>query len=104
MRGPKKIVREFRRNVAMDYIQSGMSRKEIALKYKLPNVQTISNWVSLYLTPLEIQNKCLSLQPKSSKMTDAEETPNSTPEGLMEDEMSARIISLEKMVGKLEKE
>jgi len=57
MRKGQRFARAFKRAVAVEYLQSGEERKVIALKYGLPSVQTVSNWVSLYLTPHEIETK-----------------------------------------------
>ena len=51
----------FKRAVAVEYLQTGVPRTEIAMKYGLPNVQLVSTWVSNCLTPLEIQTKCVEL-------------------------------------------
>lgn len=56
MRKGQRFARAFKRAVAVEYLQSGEERKVIALKYGLPSVQTVSNWVSLYLTPHEIDH------------------------------------------------
>ena len=61
MRKGQHFARAFKRAVAVEYLQSGEERKVIAMKYGLPNVQTISNWVSLYRTPHEIETKCVNL-------------------------------------------
>ena len=61
MRKGQRFARAFKRAVAVEYLQSGEERKVIAMKYGLPNVQTVSNWVSLYLTPHEIETKCIKL-------------------------------------------
>ena len=42
MRKGQRFARAFKRAVAVEYLQSGEERKVIALKYGLPNVQTIS--------------------------------------------------------------
>ena len=47
MRKGQHFARAFKRAVAVEYLQSGEERKAIAMKYGLPNVQTISNWVSI---------------------------------------------------------
>ena len=31
------------------------------MKYGLPSVQSVSNWVNCYLTPQEIETKCVNL-------------------------------------------
>ena len=61
MRKGQHFARAFKRAVAVEYLQSGEERKVIAMKYGLPNVQTISNWVNSYLTPHEIETKCVNL-------------------------------------------
>ena len=72
----------FKRAVAVEYLQTGVPRTEIAMKYGLPSVQTVSNWVSCCLTPLEIQTKCVNL-PRINisefEMTEKESTPNTIP-------------------------
>ncbi len=45
MRKGQHFARAFKRAVAVEYLQSGEERKVIAVKYGLPNVQTVSNWV-----------------------------------------------------------
>ncbi len=42
--------------------------QELALKYNLPYIQVISNWVRTCLSPEEIQNKRLSLPPETQKI------------------------------------
>ena len=59
-----KHERAFRRSVAIEYMQSGKDRQEICLKYGLKSQATLSNWVSCYLTPYEIETKCVSLHPE----------------------------------------
>ena len=44
-----RILKAFKREVAIEYIQGGGTMQEIALKYNLPNLQTVSNWVRCYL-------------------------------------------------------
>ena len=69
----------FKRAVAVEYLQTGVPRTEIAMKYGLPNVQLVSTRVSNCLTPLEIQTKCVNL-PRINisefEMTEKESTPN----------------------------
>ena len=40
----QKFSRALKRQIAIEYMQSGKSRQEIALKYGLPNVNTLSSW------------------------------------------------------------
>ena len=49
----QKFSKGLKRQIAIEYMQSGKSRQEIALKYGLPNVTTLSSWVNTYLTPLK---------------------------------------------------
>ena len=92
-----KFSREFMREVAMDYIKSGMSRHEIVQKYGLSHVQWVSNWVTLYLTDDEIRKKSLSLQPESKTiepMAEKKEKPDIS--NMDREELVARIQALEK--------
>ncbi len=93
----------FKRAVAVEYLQTGVPRTEIAMKYGLPSVQTVSNWVSCCLTPLEIQTKCVNL-PRINiselEMAEKESTPATIP---VEDQ-SAVIKQLEKQLQQLEKQ
>ena len=79
-------------------MQSGKSRQEIALKYGLPNVTTLSSWVNTYLTPFEIRDKCVSLPPANQSseeiMAKREEEPVT--------DQSALIAALQKQIQKLE--
>ena len=52
-----RISKAFKREVAIEYLQGGGTMKELALKYNLPNIQSVSNWIRCYLTPEEVQNK-----------------------------------------------
>ena len=77
--GRQKFSRGLKRSICIEYMQSGMSRHEIALKYNLPSVNTLSSWINSCLSPLEIHEKCASLQPvvvqTESDMSKKEETP-----------------------------
>ena len=93
-----KNERAFRRAVAIEYIQSGKERQEICLKYGLKNQATLSNWVSCYLTPYEIETKCVSLHPEelfsgADMIQQSEEEVKS---------QSAKIEALEKQIKELE--
>ena len=88
-----------KRAICIEYMQSGMSRKEISVKYNLPNVNTLSSWVNSCLTPLEIHEKCVSLPPYNAQ-PDTEMDKNET---LLPDQ-SALITSLQKQIEKLEKD
>jgi transposase-like protein len=98
----QKFSRALRRSICIEYMQSGMSRKEIALKYNLPNVQTLSSWINSCLSPLEIHEKCASLQPvivqTESDMEKKEDAPMDVAA------MSALIEAQRKQIEKLEKD
>lgn len=98
MRRANKQTRAIRRAIAIEYLQSGARREEIALKYGLPSVQTVSNWVNCYLTPYEIKNKCVSLP--AEKPISSEEMMNSADE--TNKAQASRIEALEKQVKLLE--
>lgn len=94
----QKFSKALKRQIAIEYMQSGMSRKDIALKYGLPNVTTLSSWVNTYLTPFEIRDKCVSLPPANQSseeiMAQKEEKPAV--------DQSALIAALQKQIQKLE--
>ena len=109
MRKTRADVRLYRRAVAIDYLQSGESREKIALKYGLPNIQTVSNWVNCYLTPSEIANKCVSLHPEellaSIPMVEklASESPSASPsDARSTEEMAKKIEKLERALKRSE--
>jgi len=66
--GKQKFSRGLKRSICIEYMQSGKSRKEIALKYNLPSVNTLASWINSCLSPLEIHEKCASLQPVTVQM------------------------------------
>jgi len=87
----------------VEYLQSGEERKVIAMKYGLPNVQTVSNWVSLYLTPHEIETKCVNLpriNVNAVEMSNVEKTNSEVPV----ESQQAVIDQLQKQLQKLEKQ
>ena len=92
-----RISKAFKREVAIEYIQGGGTMQEIALKYNLPNLQTVSNWVRCYLTPEEIQNKRLSLPQETQKDTSMPEKQY-TSKDLMISALEQRIQDLEKLL------
>ena len=92
-----RISKAFKREVAIEYIQGGGTMQEIALKYNLPNLQTVSNWVRCYLTPEEIQNKRLSLPQETQKDTSMPEKQD-TSKDLMISALEQRIQDLEKLL------
>ena len=97
-----RFSRALKRSICIEYMQSGMSRKEIALKYNLPNVQMLSSWIHSCLSPLEIHEKCASLQPvivqTESDMSKKEDVPMDVAA------MSALIEAQRKQIEKLEKD
>jgi len=73
------------------------------LKYNLPSVGTLSGWINSCLSPLEIHEKCASLQPVIVQTEDdmakkKEETPMDAAA------MSALIEAQRKQIAKLEKD
>ena len=101
--GRTKFSRSLRRSICIEYMQSGMSRKEISLKYNLPNVQTLSSWINSCLSPLEIHEKCASLQPVTVQM-DNDMAKEKQEEPMDVASMSALIEKLKKQNEKLEKD
>ena len=101
--GKTKFSRSLRRSICIEYMQSGMSRKEIALKYNLPNVQTLSSWINSCLSPLEIHEKCASLQSVMVQM-DSDMAKKKQEEPMDVSAMSALIEAQRKQIEKLEKQ
>jgi uncharacterized small protein (DUF1192 family) len=79
-------------------MQSGKSRQEIALKYGLPSVNTLSAWLNSCLTPFEIKDKCVSL-PAAVCLSDEEMAKKKVEEIA---DQSALISKLQKQIEKLE--
>ena len=101
--GRQKFSRSLKRSICIEYMQSGKSRKEIALKYNLPSVNTLASWINSCLSPLEIHEKCASLQPVTVQMDSnmaqkKEEAPMDVAA------MSALIEAQRKQIEKLEKQ
>ena len=101
--GRKKFSRALKRSICIEYMQSGMSRKEISLKYDLPSVNTLSSWINSCLSPLEIHEKCASLPPETVQLESnmakkKEEKPQDAAS------MSALIESQQRQIEKLEKQ
>ena len=92
-----RISKAFKREVAIEYIQGGGTMQEIALKYNLPNLQTVSNWVRCYLTPDEIQNKRLSLPQETQKDTSMSEKQDTSKDSMIS-ALEQRIQDLEKLL------
>ena len=103
MRRGQRFARAFKRAVAVEYLQTGVKRQDIAMKYGLPSVQSVSNWVNCYLTPHEIETKCVNLPPvNASTLAMAEK--NVPQEQLPLVDQSATIEQLQKQLQKLEKQ
>ena len=98
--GKQKFSRSLKRSICIEYMQSGMSRKEIAMKYNLPNVGTLSGWIQSCLSPLEIHEKCASLQPVIVQ-TDSDMAKE---ESMDVAAMSALIEAQRKQIEQLEKQ
>ena len=101
--GRQKFSHSLKRSICIEYMQSGKSRKEIALKYNLPSVNTLASWINSCLSPLEIHEKCASLQPVTVQMDSnmaqkKEEAPMDVAA------MSALIEAQRKQIEKLEKQ
>ena len=92
-----RISKAFKREVAIEYIQGCGTMQEIALKYNLPNLQTVSNWVRCYLTPEEIQNKRLSLPQETQKDTSMPEKQDTSKDSMIS-ALEQRIQDLEKLL------
>ena len=94
----QKFSRALKRQIAIEYMQSGKSRQEIALKYGLPNVNTLSSWVNTHLTPFEIKDKCVSL-PSTDQLFDEDMTKKPAVELSDQSEWMAK---LQKQIKQLE--
>ena len=92
-----RISKAFKREVAIEYIQGGGTLQEIALKYNLPNLQTVSNWVRCYLTTEEIQNKRLSVPQETQKDTSMPEKQDTSKDSMIS-ALEQRIQDLEKLL------
>ena len=75
----------------------------IAMKYGLPNVQTISNWVSLYLTPHEIETKCVNLPRINVNAVEMAKVDTPQPQVPLENQQAV-IEQLQRQLQKLEKQ
>ena len=98
--GKQKFSRSLKRSICIEYMQSGMSRKEIALKYNLPSTNTLSSWINSCLSPLEIHEKCASLPLETVQMDNEmakEEVHNVA-------ELTALVEAQRKQIEKLEKQ
>ena len=101
--GRQKFSRSLKRSICIEYMQSGKSRKEIALKYNLPNVGTLSGWIQSCLSPLEIHEKCASLHPVTVQM-DSDMSKERQEDAMDVAAMSALIEAQRKQIEKLEKQ
>ena len=98
--GKQKFSRSLKRSICIEYMQSGKSRKEIAMKYNLPSVGILSGWINSCLSPLEIHEKCASLPPETVQMDNEmakEEVHNVA-------ELTALVEAQRKQIEKLEKQ
>ena len=103
MRRGQHFARAFKCAVAVEYLQSGEERKVIAMKYGLPSVQTISNWVSLYLTPHEIETKCVNLPRINVNAVEMAKVDTPQTQVPLENQQAV-IDQLQKQLQKLEKQ
>ena len=101
--GKQRFGRSLKRSICIEYMQSGMSRKEIAMKYNLPSVGTLSGWIQSCLSPLEIHEKCASLPPVTVQM-DSDMAKEKQEEPMDVASMSALIEAQRKQIEKLEKQ
>ena len=101
--GKQKFSRSLKRSICIEYMQSGKSRKEIAMKYNLPSVGTLSGWIHSCLSPLEIHEKCASLPPVTVQ-TDSAMAKKTEEMPMDVASMSALIAAQRKQIAKLEKE
>ena len=98
-----RFSRALKRSICIEYMQSGKSRKEIAMKYDLPSVNLLSAWIQSCLSPLEIHEKCASLQPVTVQM-DSDMAKEKNEEPMDVASMSALIEAQRKQIEKLEKQ
>ena len=101
--GRQKFSHSLKRSICIEYMQSGKSRKEIALKYNLPSVNTLASWINSCLSPLEIHEKCASLQPVTVQM-DSNMSQQKEEAPIDVAAMSALIEAQRKQIEKLEKQ
>ena len=98
--GKQKFSRALKRSICIEYMQSGMSRKEISMKYNLPSVNTLSSWINSCLSPLEIHEKCASL-PRETVQMDEAMSKKAVQESV---DQTALIEAQRKQIEKLEKQ
>ena len=100
MRRGKRYSRMFKRAVAVEYLQTGVPRTEIAMKYGLPSTNLLSSWIQSCLSPLEIHEKCASLPRETLQMDD--EMPKEETHSVAE--LEALVEAQRKQIEKLEKQ
>ena len=98
--GNQKFSRGLKRSICIEYMQSGLSRKEIAMKYGLPSTNLLSSWIHSCLSPLEIHEKCASL-PRETVQMDNEMAKKETHSVA---ELTALVEAQRKQIEKLEKQ
>ena len=98
--GNKKFSRGLKRSICIEYMQSGKSRKEIAMKYGLPSTNLLSSWIQSCLSPLEIHEKCASLPLETVQM----DTEMAKDEIHNVAELTALVEAQRKQIEKLEKQ
>ncbi len=96
----QKFSRALKRSICIEYMQSGMSRKEISMKYNLPSVNTLASWINSCLSPLEIHEKCASL-PRETVQMDEAMAKKAVQESV---DQTALIEAQRKQIEKLEKQ
>ena len=65
----QKFSRALKRQIAIEYMQSDKSRQEIALKYGLPNVNTLSSWVNTTSYPLKLKTSAYLYRRRTNYLT-----------------------------------
>ena len=99
--GRQRFSRGLRRSICIEYMQSGKSRAEIALKYNLPSVNTLSSWINSCLSPLEIHEKCASL-PRVTPQMEASMAKEARDQSVADQE--ALIAAQSRQIEQLEKQ
>lgn len=100
----RRLSRALKREIAIEYIKSGKQRLEIAKKYNLTNLNMLSSWVNSYLTPWEIENKCLSLPDENDKKEEEMAKSKSQEVTVSAQDQSALLDKMQKEIKKLEAE
>jgi len=97
-----KFSRAFKTQVAMDYVQSKQSAAEIAVKYGLPNAQTVINWKHCYVNPCLYVKKSVSLQLESNTNDQSMASQDSPIINPAPAEQDAKIALLQQQLRKAE--